>query len=80
MHLSKLPTIFIKDGVERLAYHTIEAKELISFGWSEKGKEKVKKAVQAKPEAAKQEEPKEVKAKTQRKSLFVKSKEVNTDE
>jgi|GEM_PF-3190279 len=37
MHLSKLPTVFTKDGVERKAYHTVEARELISFGWVEAG-------------------------------------------
>jgi hypothetical protein len=37
MHLPQLPTIFVKDGEERKAYHTVEAKELVAAGWVEKG-------------------------------------------
>ena len=80
MHLSKLPTTFVKDGVERLAYHTIEAKELIAFGWVEKGKEKAKRVAKPKAEAPKKEEEKKEKPKTQRKSLFVKQAEPKADE
>ena len=37
MHLPQLPTVFVKDGEERKAYHTIEAKELLAAGWVEAG-------------------------------------------
>ena len=40
MHLSKLPTIFVKGGEERKAYFTVQARELIAAGWVEKGQEK----------------------------------------
>ena len=54
MHLSKLPTIFVKGGEERKAFFTIQAKELIAAGWVEKGtEEKV-----AEPVAEVKEEPK----------------------
>ena len=36
MHLSKLPTIFVKGGEERKAYFTVQARELIADGWVEK--------------------------------------------
>ena len=39
MHLSKLPTIFVKGGEERKAFFTIQAKELIAAGWVQKGTE-----------------------------------------
>jgi hypothetical protein len=56
MHLSKLPTIFVKGGEERKAFFTIQAKELIAAGWVEKGtEEKV-----AEPVAEVKEEPKVV--------------------
>ena len=71
MHLPQLPTILVKDGEERKAYHTVEAKELVAAGWVEKGTkpvpaktaekpapkaEAVKPApVKAKPEAVKTE-------------------------
>lgn len=42
MHLPNLPTIFVKDGVERKAYFTVEARELRAAGWVEKGSEPVK--------------------------------------
>lgn len=35
MNLPVLPTIFTKDGDERKAYHTVEARELIAAGWVE---------------------------------------------
>jgi hypothetical protein len=47
MHLPKLPTIFVKDGIERKAYFTVEARELKAAGWVEKGEE-VKKAPEKK--------------------------------
>jgi len=37
MHLPQLPTIFVRNGEERKAYHTVEAKELVAAGWVEKG-------------------------------------------
>ena len=39
MHLSKLPTIFVKNGEERKAYFTVQARELVEQGWVEKGTE-----------------------------------------
>ncbi|MFZ9342381.1 MAG: hypothetical protein ACO24P_02110 [Candidatus Nanopelagicaceae bacterium] len=36
MHLPTLPTIFVKDGEERKAYYTVEARELLAAGWTEK--------------------------------------------
>lgn len=80
MHLSKLPTTFVKDGVERSAYHTVEAKELIALGWSEKGEEKAKRVAKPKAEAPKREEMKEEKPKAQRKSLFVKQEKTEANE
>ena len=43
-HLKKLPTYFVKDGVRRAAYYTIQARELQAKGFVEEG---------VKPEAAK---------------------------
>lgn len=40
MHLPKLPTIFVKDGEERKAFFTVEARELVAEGWVEKGESK----------------------------------------
>lgn len=53
MHLSKLPTIFVKGGEERKAFFTIQAKELIAAGWVEKGTEEkvVEPIVEAKEES-----------------------------
>jgi len=56
MHLSKLPTIFVKGGEERKAFFTIQAKELIAAGWVEKGTEEEV----AKPVAEVKEESKVV--------------------
>jgi len=53
MHLAKLPTIFVKDGQERKAYHTVEAKELAADGWVEKGEKPAGKPAVEKAEAAK---------------------------
>jgi len=36
MHLSKLPTIFVKNGEERKAFFTVQARELLAAGWVEK--------------------------------------------
>lgn len=35
MNLPKMPTIFVKDGEQRKAYHTVEAREFIAAGWVE---------------------------------------------
>jgi hypothetical protein len=51
MHLSKLPTIFVKNGEERKAYFTVQARELVEQGWVEKGTEPKKEA--PKPEVKK---------------------------
>jgi hypothetical protein len=32
-HLSKLPTIFVKDGDRREAYYTVQARELLEQGY-----------------------------------------------
>jgi len=37
MHLPELPTIFVKNGEERKAYFTVQAKELVEAGWVQKG-------------------------------------------
>jgi hypothetical protein len=54
MHLPNLPTVFIKDGVERKAYHTVEARELVADGWSEKGSSR--KTVKTVPQAEEKKE------------------------
>jgi hypothetical protein len=38
-HLKKLPTYFVKDGVRRAAYYTIQARELMAKGYVEEGAE-----------------------------------------
>jgi hypothetical protein len=66
MHLPKLPTIFVKDGVERKAFYTVEARELVAAGWVEKGEEKPQPKIAAKPAAKPAEEkPKVEKPKTE---------------
>lgn len=60
MHLPELPTIFVKGGEERKVYFTVQARELLALGWTEKGEEKpVKveplKAVEPKAEPVKAE-------------------------
>lgn len=45
MHLPELPTIFVKNGEERKAYFTVQAKELVEAGWVQKGTEEPKPAV-----------------------------------
>lgn len=59
MHLPKLPTIFVKDGEERKAFYTIEAKELIEDGWAEKSVQapKVTKAEVKVADSPKEEKP-----------------------
>lgn len=42
MHLPKLPTIYTKNGEERKAYFTVQARELVEMGWVEKGTEEPK--------------------------------------
>lgn len=49
MHLPNLPTIFVKDGIERKIYHTVEARELSAAGWVERGQEKAAPKKVAKP-------------------------------
>ena len=67
MHLPKLPTVFVKDGEERNAYYTVEARELLADGWEEKRTEMPKakpvartqkKAETPKKETVKKEAPK----------------------
>jgi hypothetical protein len=53
MHLPTLPTFFVKDGQERKAYHSVEAKELVADGWTEKGAKPVSKAATEKMAAPK---------------------------
>ena len=36
-HLKKLPTYFVKDGVRRAAYYTIQAREFRAAGFVEEG-------------------------------------------
>ena len=51
MHLPKLPTIFVKNGEERKAFFTVQARELLAAGWVEKeGEEILKKKVERTPE------------------------------
>ena len=38
-HLKKLPTYFIKDGVRKAAYYTVQARELLAKGFVEEGAE-----------------------------------------
>lgn len=60
MHLSKFPTVFVKGGEERKAFFTIQAKELITAGWVEKGTEQkvVEPTPKAKVEDYTEEKPK----------------------
>ena len=73
MHLSKLPTIFVKGGEERKAYFTVQARELIADGWVEQNIEEPKPVVKEEPKAKEEsvgkpapkvdEEPKPLKGK-----------------
>lgn len=57
-HLKKLPTYFVKDGVRRAAYYTIQARELMAAGYIEEGTSpeapkkapEVKKPIERQPE------------------------------
>jgi len=42
-HLKKLPTYFVKDGVRKAAYYTIQARELMAKGFIQEGETKAKK-------------------------------------
>lgn len=53
MHLPDLPTIFVKDGEERKAFFTVQARELLASGWVLKGTEKKVEA----PKVETKEEP-----------------------
>ena len=53
MHLPELPTIFVKGDEERKVYFTVQARELIALGWTEKGEEKPVKAEPKKVEPVK---------------------------
>lgn len=59
MHLPELPTIFVKDGVERKVYFTVEARELSAVGWVKKGEEEKASKVEAEvvQEATEKEKP-----------------------
>lgn len=58
MHLSNLPTIFVKDGIERKAYFTVQARELLADGWTEKGEAKEVEPAVAEPTNLITEKPK----------------------
>jgi len=80
MHLPNLPTIFVKDGIERKVYHTVEARELSATGWVERGQEKVAPKKAAKPaEESSEEKPKAEKAKVTPIKPAVKSEEVEVE-
>lgn len=50
-HLKELPTWFVKDGVRRAAYYTIQARELEEAGYIEEGKKaQVRKPIEKQPE------------------------------
>jgi hypothetical protein len=74
MHLPELPTIFVKGGEERKVYFTVQARELIALGWTEKGKEKPVKAEPKKAELPKTAELKAVEVKAEPKPRVVKPK------
>jgi len=42
-HLKKMPTYYVKDGVRKSAYYTIQARELVAKGFVEEGAEPAKK-------------------------------------
>lgn len=51
MHLKKLPTYFVKDGVRRAAYYTIQARELRAAGYVVEGEQiEVRKPIEKQPE------------------------------
>lgn len=81
MHLPKLPTIFVKGGEERKVYFTVQARELLALGWTEKGEEKPVKPEPKKVEPEKTVEPKpaEVKAEPKTRSVKVKTETFGED-
>ncbi len=51
MHLKKLPTYFVKDGVRRAAYYTIQARRFREAGYVEEGeKAEVRQPIEKQPE------------------------------
>lgn len=46
MHLNN-PTVFVKNGVKRTAYFTVEAREFQSLGWTEESEAKEVKPAKA---------------------------------
>lgn len=68
MYLPELPTIFVKDGVERKAFYTVEARDLKASGWVEKSEIKSAPKPASKPAAKATESPKvtEENAKTEK--------------
>lgn len=68
MHLPKLPTIFVKDGEERKAFFTVEARELVADGWVEKEDPKpaTKTSARGSAKAADVEKGEEEKPKTEK--------------
>ena len=57
MHLQK-PTTFVKDGVKRVAYFTVEAKEFKALGFVEQSEAAKKEPAKAQPKAQKKTEAK----------------------
>lgn len=80
MHLPELPTIFVKGGEERKVYFTVQARELLALGWTEKGSEEPVKPVAKKVETVKTAESKTVEAKTESKPRIFKAKTETTTE
>lgn len=77
MHLSKLPTIFVKGGEERKAYFTVQARELIAAGWVEKTDMEPKKKDTEMSGAKKEEQKPEVKPVVESKPRAVRTRLVN---
>ena len=48
-HLKKMTTYYVKDGVRKAAYYTIQARELMAKGFIEEGETKAKKPVAYEP-------------------------------
>jgi hypothetical protein len=42
MHLKERPTYFVKNGVRKPVYYSVDARQLIENGWEEEGKSKPK--------------------------------------
>jgi hypothetical protein len=80
MHLPTLPTIFVKDGIERKIYHTVEARELTAAGWVERGQDKGASKRIAKPaEKITEEKPQAEKVKAAPAKPVIKTAEVETE-